>query len=404
MRGYQIEKFQSPHFLNFSFGETKMGIRRKGTPSEIKEAIKVMLSEDPDCSYDCDIVSQNLSIEFSDVVIPEVKLYVKELLTEDFFVGDLDEFSWNPKEESAIDFLKNEVKSLKAQLKSHSKPQYIGVQLIRGKKVVRTSKEVMHEKMPRIIQLSQARKNIMLFGPAGCGKTFIAEQLARCLDLPFAGISFTAGLNERELVGQTSITTQSKGALVYIPSQFVEIYENGGVFLLDELDAADPNMLLIINMALANGKLPVSKRTDNPVAIQHKDFICVATANTAGTNADRLYAGRSKLDASTLDRFQVGKIAIDYDRNIEISLTKNKELLDWVWGVRTAIKEHRLERVMSTRFIRDSDDMIEGQGWSLEEVQESYFCGWREEEINKVKQHIQENTKNVQFKNAFGGK
>lgn len=42
----------------------------------------------------------------------------------------------------------------------------------------------------------------------------------------------------------------------------MEFYEEGGVFLLDEVDAADANVLLVINQALANGHLPVPNRTD----------------------------------------------------------------------------------------------------------------------------------------------
>jgi hypothetical protein len=36
---------------------------------------------------------------------------------------------------------------------------------------------------------------------------------------------------------------------------------------------------------------------------RHKDFICIAAANTFGMGANRVYVGRNQLDAATLDRF-----------------------------------------------------------------------------------------------------
>ena len=77
-------------------------------------------------------------------------------------------------------------------------------------------------------------------------------------------------------------------------------------------------------------------------------------------------------------------------------LFRSRELLNWCWGVRKAINAHRLERAMSTRFIIDSHKMMYGKnaegeliaGWSMEEIQEAYFCGWREDEVNKVKNEM----------------
>ena len=49
-----------------------------------------------------------------------------------------------------------------------------------------------------------------------------------------------------------------------------------------------------------------------------KDCAIIATANTYGLGADRVYVGRNQLDGATLDRFIV--IDVDYDEALEMAL------------------------------------------------------------------------------------
>ena len=128
----------------------------------------------------------------------------------------------------------------------------------------------------------------------------------------------------------------------------------------------------------------LNHRHTNFLIASHKDFVCIGAANTVGTGADRMYSGRNKLDGSTLDRFMVGKVMVDYDRNVEEQLCPDANLRNKLWKIRDAINSHRLERAMSTRFLIDAYDMQEA-GWDEKEILDAYFTGWREDEINKVK-------------------
>jgi MoxR-like ATPase len=133
----------------------------------------------------------------------------------------------------------------------------------------------VHEKFAEILDLAAQRMEILMVGPAGCGKTHLAEQIAKALGLRFASISCSAGMSEGQITGRL-VPTGEGGRFEYQRSQFVEFYEEGGLFLLDEIDAADPNVLLVINQALANGHLPVPNRMANPQAKRHSDFVLKA--------------------------------------------------------------------------------------------------------------------------------
>src|SRR5262245_10368722 len=150
-----------------------------------------------------------------------------------------------------------------------------------------------HRALPKA--LARARRPVLLVGPAGSGKTHLAEQVAKALGLPFAFIACSAGMSEGQLLGRL-VPTGEAGKFEYLISEFVRCYENGGVFLFDEIDAADSNTLLVLNSALANGRMALPNRPEKPFADRHPDFVCFAAANTFGTGADRMYVGRNQLD------------------------------------------------------------------------------------------------------------
>lgn len=261
--------------------------------------------------------------------------------------------------------------------------KYRGIEIVE-KGEARKIEGVFHNQFPKLVQLASARMNIMIFGPTGCGKSHVCKQLADALGLRFGFVSCTAGMSEGVITGKL-LPLGEAGKFEYVISEFVDCFENGGVFLLDELDAADPNVLLVLNAALANGEICLSNRPENPIAKRHPDFVCIAAANTAGTNADRLYNGRNKLDGATLDRFQVGKVIFNYDNDLEKQICPDDALRSRCLKIRKAIEDNRLERAMSSRFMKDAYAMKVDYGWPQEDIDSAFFAGWREDERNKVK-------------------
>jgi hypothetical protein len=247
--------------------------------------------------------------------------------------------------------------------------------------------EVFHPKFDRILRLASAGKPIFLPGPTGCGKTHLATQVARAIygdkwQDKFGILSCSPATAERHFLGR-SIPKITTGEEVYRAAEFVNIYENGGVFCADEIDAADASTLLVFNAALANGFLPVPDRVEKPVARRHSDFVFIACANTWGRGADRRYVGRNPLDEATLDRFRIGTVPLNYSPAIERVKCPDTDLFDTLTAWRKAIFDGKLERIMSTRFFGDAYDMLTA-GDSMQDITASFFSGWRKEEVIKV--------------------
>ena len=246
-----------------------------------------------------------------------------------------------------------------------------------------------HPALEEVVDLLASGEPVFMPGPTGSGKTHLAAQAATALGLKFSAISCTAGMSESQLLGR-SLPTGDAGQFTFCGTPFLDCYENGGLFLFDEIDAADPNVLLVVNSALANGHLNIPARHESPTAQRHADFRCIAAANTWGRGADRLYCGRSPMDFSTLKRFPLGVVQVDYNRDLERQLwhahcgAERDDILSTFWQYRDAIAENRLEQAVTTRDLIAFSKAI-ARGKSVAYVESKLFAGWRDDEVRKVK-------------------
>lgn len=189
-----------------------------------------------------------------------------------------------------------------------------------------------HQSFEEVLTLVSNDIAVLLEGESGSGKTTVALQLSEELNLSFYSNSLTKQTSVGNLLGFIDIHGN------YSPTQLRTAFENGGLYLLDELDAGDANTLLILNN-IENGYISFPDKVIN----KHKDFRLVATCNPLGEH--RQYTGRSKLDESTLDRFVT--IHLDIDPILE------KELLGAVYDdvifLRQKAREYGVTKNLSMR-------------------------------------------------------
>jgi hypothetical protein len=254
-------------------------------------------------------------------------------------------------------------------------------------KPTKLKNKVLPKIYEHVLQLCSARRNVLLIGPAGSGKTYLGELISESLKLSFFPMSFNEEVGKAELIG-TRTPNMTKGTNEFQASPFLEAFETGGVALLDELDAANPNALLALNSALANGYVSVPLRKGNTKAVMHKDFVCIATANTYGTGANRQYVGRNQLDEASLDRFRIGTVECDYDPIVEESLCPYEELRNALQRVRRNLNDNGIRRIVSTRFMKDAYIMHKVAKWDTAKVLNTLFQGWRDEEVMRAKEGV----------------
>ena len=218
------------------------------------------------------------------------------------------------------------------------------------------------------------RTFVLLVGPAGCGKTHVARSVAHALGLQFESLSVGPETSKADLMGFVSPITSS-----YVESAFFRAYTQGGVFLIDEIDAGNEAVLLQLNMAL-----------DSPVASfgskmydRHPDFRVIAGANTHGNGADMRYVGRNRLDAATTNRFIT--LTMDYDHDLERELAGNDAWTAIVQEFRAACAECKLTHVISPRQSIQGARLI-AVGFSTQDAAAATLTrGMKADEIAKVR-------------------
>jgi MoxR-like ATPase len=161
---------------------------------------------------------------------------------------------------------------------------------------------IQHSYFDAIRRCVAARLTVWLVGPAGSGKTTMAAALAESLGLKDYSTSVCLTTSKADLMG-----FKNAGTGEYVGTDLRTAYEHGGLFLLDEVDAGNPNVMVVANALLANDRVGFA----DGMVKRHPDFICVTGANTIGMGADKQFVGRNKLDEATRDRFIVFNLPYD---------------------------------------------------------------------------------------------
>lgn len=211
---------------------------------------------------------------------------------------------------------------------------------------------------------------VALIGPAGAGKSTMVTQVSDALGLKF--------FLQNGVTGTHEFTGYMDAYGRYVSTPFRSVFEEGGLFMVDEADASDAAALKWLNTALANGYAAFPDKSE-PVT-RHRDFRIVIAANTYGTGADRLYVGANQLDASTLDRFVF--FTFKYDEKLELALAGNPEWAERVQKIRAAADKEKARMVISPRASINGAKLL-SLGWFQTDVENATIWKGTDPELKK---------------------
>lgn len=157
------------------------------------------------------------------------------------------------------------------------------------------------KKLLRWVYGESARRNMMLIGDAGVGKSSVIVEIAARLNIPLYQMACSGKTRFQHLVGSRELVG---GETRWVDGPLTRAMREGGILLMDEvtrLDAGEQMNLAAVLDARSSLTIPDTGEVVKP----HPRFRVAATGNSGGFGDDSgAYVGEKPSSFAFLDRFQ----------------------------------------------------------------------------------------------------
>src|SRR5919204_4124536 len=164
--------------------------------------------------------------------------------------------------------------------------------------------------------LEKAHKSglfVLIIGPKGTGKTTLVRKFASRMKKDLDSVNFSLRTRESHLVGSRTL---DKGEISFVEGVLVKSMRSGTILYLDELNAAEADVLLRLDEALDDRRQLVLKEAEGQVVRATDDWFVIATINPLS------HVGTKELPPQLLSRFPV-RVRLEYPpEDIELEIIK----------------------------------------------------------------------------------
>ena len=154
---------------------------------------------------------------------------------------------------------------------------------------------------------------VLIIGPKGTGKTSLVREYAIQKSKELESINFSLRTRESHLVGTKSMVD---GNIGFDEGILVKSMKEGNILYLDEINAAEADVLLRLDEALDDRRQVILKESDGQIIKAKDSWFVVATINPL------THVGTKELPPQILSRFPV-RIRLDYPpEDVEYQIIK----------------------------------------------------------------------------------
>ncbi len=209
-------------------------------------------------------------------------------------------------------------------------------------------------------------KNIplLMIGETGVGKTALIRHLAYRTNNSFRRLNLNGQTTIDEFVGKILL---NKEGTYWVDGILTDAMRKGHWVLLDEINAALPEILFVLHSLLDDDKYVVLSEKDGEIVRPHKNFRIFAAMNPSGK-----YTGTKDLNKAFLSRFpmilrmdfpkaqQEKQIIRTYAKKVEqVAIDKMVKVAN---DLRKSYKKNEIEFVCSTRDLINCALIAENRG------------------------------------------
>ncbi len=154
---------------------------------------------------------------------------------------------------------------------------------------------------------------VLIIGPKGTGKTSLVREYTIQKSKELESINFSLRTRESHLVGTKNLVD---GNIGFDEGILVKSMKEGNILYLDEINAAEADVLLRLDEALDDRRQIILKESDGQIIKAKNSWFVVATINPL------THVGTKELPPQILSRFPV-RIRLDYPpEDIEYQIIK----------------------------------------------------------------------------------
>ena len=154
---------------------------------------------------------------------------------------------------------------------------------------------------------------VLVIGPKGTGKTSLVMEYAIQKSKKLESINFSLRTRESHLIGTKSLV---EGNIGFDEGVLIKSMKEGSILYLDELNAAEADVLLRLDEALDDRRQIILKESDGQVIKADDSWFTIATINPL------THVGTKELPPQLLSRFPV-RIRLDYPpEDVEYKIIK----------------------------------------------------------------------------------
>ena len=157
--------------------------------------------------------------------------------------------------------------------------------------------------------------NTFMTGPTGCGKSTVVMELAAIINQPLQRINMDADIRVSDFVGEKVISVdRDTGEQVFVwqDGMLPDAMRRGHWLLIDEVTAASPSILFVLQTVLEQGRTLVLKQNHGEIIKAHPNFRVFCTDNTTGHGeGGATFSGTNTMNQAFMNRFSTN-IRADY--------------------------------------------------------------------------------------------
>lgn len=200
------------------------------------------------------------------------------------------------------------------------------------------------------------KRNILIEGPTGPGKTSAVMAYAAREGLPFYAVPSNIGIEPSQLFGK--FIPDSGGGFKWVDGPVTDIVRNGGVLLINEVNfMPDRVATVLFGLLDARRQITLLDHEAETIDASGVDLLIVADMNPD-------YEGTRPLNKAFRNRFGI-KLWWDYDDKVEAKLIPCKALRAMAKQLRAEQQNGTYDTPTSTNMLMEFSDIYTDLGWDF---------------------------------------